>query len=180
MIKELKPRTGMRRKINQEIVTQVVSSETGEITESRTHKEFSIEREPDYIKLYIKDILRLKDLSKGTNDIMYSLLKRMTYADNGENLLYLFAPIKRAVAAELGLKEGTIRKAIEQLTEKQILIRKDRGTYMVNPFLFGRGKWEDIRKIRLQVEYSADGGKVFLETEFIPKEQEELEEISAN
>jgi hypothetical protein len=37
--------------------------------------------------------------------------------------------------------------------------------YLINPFFFGRGKWDDIRKVRLQVIYSEEG-RMILKTEF--------------
>ena len=133
----------------------------GEVIEEVKNQVAYVEREPDYVKLYISDILRLQDIHKSGNDILLAIIKRMTY----NNDIALFAPVKREIASDLGIKEITVSKAIELFTNKSILLRKDRGLYLINPFFFGRGKWDDIRKVRLQVIYSEEG-RMILKTEF--------------
>jgi hypothetical protein len=157
------------KRISQEITNHAINHETGEITKETKHQISFVEREPDYIKLYISDILRLTDIPKGSNDIMLAMLKRMTY----NNDIALFAPVKREIANELGLKEITISKAIELFAKKSIILRKDRGLYIINPYFFGRGKWEDIKKVRLQIEYSKEG-RMILKAEFVPEKENEL------
>lgn len=161
-----------KKRISQEITSQVVDNETGEISKEVKHQIAFVEREPDYVKLYISDIFRLTDVPKSSNDIMLAMLRRMTY----NNDIALFAPVKREIAKELGLKEVTISKAIELFVKKSIILRKDRGLYIINPYFFGRGKWEDIKKVRLQIEYSK-GGRMILKTEFVPVERKEYEEV---
>jgi DNA-binding GntR family transcriptional regulator len=69
--------------------------------------------------------------------------------------------VKEEIAKELNLKVVTINKAISILSEKNILLRKARGCYLMNPFFFGRGKWENIKKIRMELEYDTDGKHTF-------------------
>lgn len=166
-----KPKSEKKR-ISQEIVSQIVNGSTGEVEQEVKHQVSYVEREPDYVKLYINDIFRLTDIPKSSNDIMLSVLKRMTY----NNDIALFAPVKREIANELGLKEITISKAIELFVKKSIILRKDRGLYVINPYFFGRGKWEDIKKIRLQIEYSKKG-RMILKTEFSNSDKEDDKEI---
>jgi hypothetical protein len=160
------------KRISQEITSQIVNNETGEISKEIKHQVAFVEREPDYVKLYISDIFRLTDVPKSSNDIMLAMIKRMTY----NNDIALFAPVKREIAKELGLKEVTISKAIELFVKKSIILRKDRGLYIINPYFFGRGKWEDIKKIRLQIDYS-EKGRMIMKTEFTLVEEKEHEEI---
>lgn len=138
-----------------------------------------IDREPDYVKLYIKDILRLSDIPNSGNSILLAILKRMTY----NNDIALYAPVKREIASELELKEVTVSKAIELFTNKSILIRKDRGLYIINPYFFGRGKWEDIRKIRLEIVYSSSGRMIMkteIEDNYLEHFQNGKKEIQSN
>lgn len=156
-----------RKKILQE-TTQTMTNMDGEVVQEVRSQMIQVEREPDYVKLYISDILRLQDIPKSGNEILLAMLKRMTY----NNDIALYAPVKREIANELGVKEVTISKAIELFTERSILLRKDRGLYIINPYFFGRGKWEEIRKIRLQILYTKEG-RMILKTEFtIPVEAE--------
>ncbi len=160
MLSGIKTYTNMKKRISQE-VTHTKTDLNGEVIEEVKNQVAYIEREPDYVKLYISDILRLQDIPKSGNDILLAVIKRMTY----NNDIALFAPVKREIASELGIKEVTVSKAIELFTNKSILLRKDRGLYLINPFFFGRGKWEEIRKVRLQVIYSEEG-RMILKTEF--------------
>ena len=139
------------KKISQFIENKIIN-EDSEIVNVNTSTIY-VEREPDYIKLYISDLFRLNDIPRASNSILFEILKRMTF----NNDIALFAPVKREIARELSCSEVTIKKAIELFTEKGLLIRKDRGLYILNPNVFGKGKWENIKKIRLSLEYSADG-----------------------
>lgn len=152
-------------------ITTLVKKEDGSFLEEKKVTTSFMEREPDYVKLYIKDILRLSDIPNSGNSILFAILKRMTY----NNDIALYAPVKREIATELDLKEVTVSKAIELFASKSILIRKDRGLYIINPYFFGRGKWEEIRKIRLEIIYSASG-RMILKTEFEDSFTEGIEE----
>lgn len=151
----------MKKKISQEITNTITDINTGEVIKEVKNEISYVDREPDYVKLYVSDILRLTDVPKSGNDIMFAMLKRMTY----NNDIALYAPVKREIANELGIKEVTVSKAIELFTNKSILVRKDRGLYIINPYFFGRGKWEEIKKIRLQILYSKEG-RMILKTDF--------------
>lgn len=151
----------MKKRISQEITNTITDINTGEVIKEVKNEISYVDREPDYVKLYVSDILRLTDVPKSGNDIMFAMLKRMTY----NNDIALYAPVKREIANELGIKEITVSKAIELFTNKSILVRKDRGLYIINPYFFGRGKWEEIKKIRLQILYSKEG-RMILKTDF--------------
>ena len=163
---------GTKKKIVQQVTQKVV--EDGELKSSSETTVYQVEREPDFVKMYLQDLLRISDIPKASNSILLSILKRMTY---GTNEIVLILPVKKSIAKELGISLITITKAIEAFTEKSILIRKDRGFFLVNPYFFGKGKWEEIREIRLAVEYSRKG-KMILRTTFdkqIPMFGEEFE-----
>ena len=148
------------KKISQEIITQVVD-ENGVLKHEVKSQNVIVEREPDYVKLYIRDILRLNDIPKSGNEVLLAILRRMNYSND----IILISSIKKEIAEELGIKEITLRKAIELFVEKSILLRRDRSVYIINPYFFGRGKWEEIKKIRLLIEYSKEG-KMVLKTDF--------------
>lgn len=140
------------KKISQEITVDVVN-EDGEVLREQKTTTAYVDNEPDYVKMYFRDILKMKDIQKSGNEVLFSILKRIDYS----NEIFLFAPVKRKIAEELNLKEVTVSKAIEELCKKEIIIRKERGVYVVNPFYFGRGKWENIKKIRMEIGYDVSG-----------------------
>lgn len=141
------------KKVTKEVTTNLVDHETGEIKETKNLKERIVAREPDYIKLYIDDLIKLNDLPKSTNDILYNILKRMNY----DNEIVLVSHNKAKIAKELGIKLNTIDQNLMKLTNKGILTRVARGVYIANPYIFGRGKWEDIRELRMKVVYNKQG-----------------------
>lgn len=142
-----------KKKIYRESVENIVDKETGEITTQKTVKESFVDREPDYVKLYLQDIAKLNELSKSTSSLMFEILKYMNY----DNEVYLMSRNKNKIAEKLNIKTNTIDKALMTLRKKNILENLDRSVYRFNPYLFGRGKWQDIKKIRLEVTYTNNG-----------------------
>ena len=124
--------------------------QTGEIVQ--TEREIQIPKEPDFVKLYLNDLVLLKDIPQWVSGILYSLLKHMNY----QNEIILNSSIKKRIAADLGIVPKTIDNALVAFVKKNILMRQDIGVYKANPYLFGKGDWSNIRKIRLQVEYGKD------------------------
>lgn len=155
----------LTKKIVKEVTTTSVDMETGEVKISSNEREQVVAREPDYIKLYIEDLVKLKDLPKATNDILYNVLKRMNY----QNEIILVSHNKKKIASDLGIKPNTIDQNLMKLTKKGILTRVARGVYIANPYLFGRGKWQDIKSLRMKVVYNKNGK--FITTE-VDKQQE--------
>jgi len=133
----------------------VIDNETGEVISSKSYKTVKVENEPDYVKLYLADIARLNNLPKGSSAILYELLKFMTY----ENIIVLNAFIKEQIAKKLGTNVNVLQHQIGSIIDEGIMCRVGRGTYLVNPDLFGRGKWQEIHDMRLTITYDADGRK---------------------
>lgn len=140
----------MRNIYYQEITSQLDENGTVELAEFKRVKKT---KEGDFIKLYLEDICYLHNLQANQHEILYHLLKRMSY----DNLIVINKAIKEIIAKDTGKAVSTINNAISAYVKESILIRKDRGLYLANPYLFGKGKFEDIQKIRMQLEYTANG-----------------------
>jgi hypothetical protein len=151
-----------KKKLVQEIVKQAIDTNTGEVLEVSSVKSFTIDREPDFIKIYTDDILRLKDIPKGMNSVLISLLKRMNY----QNEVYVISHVKKEMEIELSLSEVSIRKSLELFVQKEVLIRKHRGVYIFDPLLVARGSWEDIHKLRLTITYEKGKAERTIKAEF--------------
>lgn len=136
-------------------VTEIIDGGTGEITSLEKRSVFQIDKEPDYVKLYLKDIVRLKGLPPATSNVLNALLQSMGY----NNIIPAYSPIKKIICRDLNISIDTLNKAIDNLYKKDILIRLDRGIYMADPELFGRGAWGDIKEIRMMITYGSDGKK---------------------
>ena len=144
----------LQKKIIKQSTQTTIDGNSGEIMEVVDRKEFKVDREPDYIKLYLDDLAYLMHLPN--NDVLFCLLKKMNY----EGEVILIKSIVEDICQKTNLKNRTyFYSLIKKYTDKDILIKKDRGVYLFNPFFFGRGKWEDIQKIRMSIDYTPSDGR---------------------
>ena len=144
-----------KRKINQLVETRVLD-ENGELKEEVKSTSYYIEQEPPYVKMYLDTVLYLKDLPKGYNPILMSILRRLPWANQDQSIA-INAGIKRQIAKELSCSVSRINAAITDFVKGEVLFRIDTGVYNVNPHLFGRGDWGDIARLRLEVLFDSDG-----------------------
>lgn len=138
--------------VSQTVVNQRIDHSTGEITEETVTKAFHIEKEPDFIKMYITDVARISDIPMGMDKILFELVSQMGY----NNIIPAYKPLKLMMCARMGISLDYLNKAIQTFYEKGIFIRAARGVYIADPELFARGKWEDIKQLRLVIEYDRD------------------------
>jgi hypothetical protein len=135
---------------------EVRNHETGEICETSVFKNIRHDNEPSYIKLYVSDLCKLNDIPKTGNAVLNELLRLTDY----NNEIILNAGIKKRITEKLKIKKGSLDNNISKLKKHKILVNVERGIYMLNPNLFGKGKWEDIKKLRIEWEYSETGREV--------------------
>jgi hypothetical protein len=145
-----------------EKTNSVIDKLTGELLSHTTEIETTatIPVEPNYIKLYIDDLGLLNKLSGNETRALIRIASRANY-DGCVNLpLYE----KEGIGRETGMKLQAVNNAIVKLTAKGILKRLRTATYTLNPDLFARGKWRDIREQRKAFQsittYYPDGKKV--------------------
>lgn len=150
-------------KINQR-TEQIVVNEQGEIIKYNKNTSYNMGDEPPYVKMYLDTILYLKDLPKGHNPILTSILKRLPWA-NQEQGIAINAGIKRIIAKEIGCSVTKIDHAITDFVKGELLYRMDIGVYRVNPNFFGRGEWADIAKLRLEITFDSRGKTIMTEIE---------------
>lgn len=148
--------------IKQSVETSVLN-ERGELVSKRANKTLSWGSEPAYIKLYLQDVLYLSDMPTKHSAVLYELLKRASYAGDKDGMQVIInASLKRRIAESLGLKNvGSISNAITDFVKGKILYRADVGMYNFNPYLFGKGDWQDISRLRLEINYDDIKGKTF-------------------
>lgn len=148
--------------IKQSVETSVLN-EQGEFVSKRANKTLSWGSEPAYIKLYLQDVLYLSDMPTKHSAVLYELLKRASYAGDKDGMQVIInASLKRRIAECLGLKNvGSISNAITDFVKGKILYRADVGMYNFNPYLFGKGDWQDISRLRLEINYDDIKGKTF-------------------
>jgi len=135
--------------------TAATISDDGEILETK-FKTISKPKEDDFIKLYLSDVGHLHNLQPNQQELLYHFLQKMTY----DNLIVINKTIKEMIAKESGKSFRTVENALTSYVDTGILLRQGRGVYIANPYLFGKGRFEDIQKIRMEVVYTAEGIKL--------------------
>lgn len=149
----------MTRKLNnnQGVVSVIeehtIDFVTGEMVSQRTATKRFVSKEPDFVKLYLDDVMKLNDIPAKKTDVLYLLLKKMNY----DNEITVVASHKREIAKQLSCSKISVEKTLGLLVEKGILIRKDRGVFLANPNIFGKGNWKDIEQLRLLLTYDIKG-----------------------
>lgn len=156
---------------NERIVSETTETTidlaTGDIVQEKRSKTVIAAKEPSYIKLYLADVLYLKDMPTGLNSILLALLQRINY----KRKVVINSSVKREIAEETNKKFDTVNKAITQFVQGQILIRTDVGMYIFNPHLFGQGDWKDIRELRTTVTYNLKGRTFKTEIERVKEDE---------
>lgn len=172
---------GGRATLKTAIDSRVVD-QAGEILEESSVQETRVPGEPHFIKIYLKDICYLNGMSEIDSSVLFELLKYTKWGSNeiiiNANIrkeicqrLYLQkvgrekpkpkveeskaadSEKKKRPRLENAMQPNTLTKAIKRLKDADILHEKAVNTYIVNPYLFGRGAWTDVEKVRLSIEY---------------------------
>lgn len=125
-----------------------VDDQTGEVKNMETVYVSKVKSEPPYIKVYMDGIDGLYLVLHYSWRVLLWMLKRMPYAGNEMQWVEFGATVRRKAAAELGMSIGRINHAVVDLVTAGVLLRTEKGTYQINPVVFGRGEWKEIAKLR--------------------------------
>ena len=145
-----------------QIIEKTINEETGEITEKRETQAMRFGEEPPYVKLYLKDVMYLSDLPTNYSNVVYQLARRATYASEENGMVVSLTPYtKKQITKTINIKITTLDNILTKLVKGKVLYRLGLGTYLLNPYLFGKGNWSDVSSIRLKIDYSEIEGKTF-------------------
>ena len=126
---------------------------TGEVTEKINRKVVRKEKTPEFVMLFVDgvDIYTNAKLSKAQGQVMSQLLK---YTIKNSNMLMMHKKVKEMIAKDAGLKQDTVNSYLKILVKKNLVIRDD-GLLFLNPDIFGKGDFNEVKKLRhtLQIDY---------------------------
>jgi len=105
-----------------------------------------------FIQVYLEDISIIMDLKDASSiKVLLNLCKYCTY---NTNEIIIVKALKERIAENTGIKLQTVSNIISNLVKKDILIKRARSIYFLNPFYFFKGRDFNRQKlIRLIVEY---------------------------
>ena len=129
---------------------------------TKATKELPPSPEPEHVKIYAPAIAPINSLTPSQRRVLYAILSEASSAENGMRVA-ITAGSKRLMCKKLGIgSPQTIANALSKMTKAGILLRIETGVYMLNPFLFGKGDWKDIEKLRHSVDFIFKGGKEYV------------------
>ena len=138
--------------------TRIRDNISGEVIDQDINRRvIRVPRTPDFLMTFTKHITYLEQLGKTDNIVLFSILSHYV---GQKNLIFLSPQVRKKIASELELDISSVNKAIKNLTKKEILVIDNEGFMYLNPYLFGKGNWEDIRKLRQELifEYDFESG----------------------
>ena len=109
--------------------------------------------EPDFVKLYIGDLCKVKGLTGVQNDMFKFMLRNM----NHENLVSYGATAKRKFLEEHGIKSTTFNNNINALITSSLIERVARGEFRVNKKYAVKVDWLKVQSIKWETTYSSKG-----------------------
>jgi predicted transcriptional regulator len=142
------------RYINKKTTQITTNPQTGEIVETLNEETVRAGKQPAFIMVFLKDLGKMENLTRAENTVLWRLFQII---DN-QNIISITRGIKDTIADEENLKRGSMNTFIANLKKKKMLVEESKGRYHLNPYLFGRGKWDDISKLRQTVEYDFKSG----------------------
>lgn len=142
---------------------------TGEIIETEKEQKIRFPKTEDFVMTFTKELGFMKNLSKGEILLVFGFLKIV----NRENELILNKSIKERIAKEFDLSVKSINPLISNLVKKGVIINKERGIYLLNTFLFGKGNWGDIKELRMSIiwNFKEQTKQVSIEQEYLNEEE---------
>lgn len=108
--------------------------------------------EPPFIKLYLEDLGKLKNLTS-VQRLVFDML--MKYAKYGNEVI-ITKKLKEILIGSVGIAEGSFKNALSALVKKDLICKGEkRSIYYINPDLAYKGKVND--RARLIVLYNELG-----------------------
>jgi len=131
--------------------TEIVVNENGEILESKSRVKRKV-TSAEFMQVYLEDHSGLMKISSGNEIKVLVTLWSLSQFDT--NQVILIKPIKEQIAQKIGISYNTLRNIISELSKKNLLVKKDRSMYYLNPKYFFKGYVENRPKvIKMVLEY---------------------------
>lgn len=160
---------------------------TGELKKSTKAKVVKKPKTPDFLMLFTAGAPLLKDacLTKSSELILSKILEKWVLRKNRVDLSKVLVA---HLVTELGSSRSTIYTGLTLLKNKKILVQDKegitgdliKGAWYLNPYIFGKGSWNDISKLRFDLSVEFDFKKLEASskaTRTAEYEEESLEKI---
>lgn len=145
---------GRRRKFREDTFTQIDKS-TGEVIQQEVTQSYTVNAEPNYIKLYYETMLTYNGIKGIPVNFVLGISKFLTYTNEGEPMtIALNQMVKEYIMRSCGVEMAQVYRYIKKAKEEGLLFStRFRGVYEVNPFFIAKGNWDSIRKLQAQFDF---------------------------
>ena len=110
--------------------------------------------EASYVKMYTDRLDLLYNIDGADVNLLVTLTAYMNY----ENIVDLVPRIKDEIMTHLGwTNKASLSTSLYRLKKSSVIFSVGRGSYRINPYLFAKGGWTNVSKIRTTIEYSLTG-----------------------
>jgi len=141
--------------------TTKIDHKTGEVIETTKKRVSKRQNTSEFIMLFIEgiDLLTKSDLKSTDKNVLEQLLK---YTTNNSNMLFINKEVKNIIAKDTGLAFRTVDDKIRNLVDKGIILKEGQ-TRFLNPVIFGRGDFQNVKKLRqhFELEYNFENETAF-------------------
>ncbi|HGJ5854230.1 replication/maintenance protein RepL [Arsenophonus nasoniae] len=121
---------------------RILDVKTGEVLE-----------EPEFVKLYIRDLCRVRGLTSTQYKIFNFMLANM----NSDNIVSYGPRTKEKFLKVHNIKTQTYNNNVAKLIEAQLIARIGRNEFVVNKKYAVRVDWSRVQSIIWKSSYSKDG-----------------------
>ena len=157
-----------------ERIETVADAMTGEVLSSTSNvvRLGKPPSEPAYIKLYVQGMARLFGIPQiSYQNILLYVAACVAY----DGVVNISARRKAQIASTTGNSVKTINNAITLFVKEEILKRVGRAEYELNPHLFAKGEWAEVRRRReaftFTTVYDPKGGRRIVSTQRLSEDE---------
>jgi hypothetical protein len=136
---------------------------TGEVKRTTKAKVVKKPKTPEFLMLFTAGAPLLRDarLTTSAELVLSRILEKWVLQKNRVELGTTFI---NHLVKELSISRSTIYTAVGLLKKRQVLVQDKDGTtgaeirnaWYLNPYIFGKGKWNDIQKLRFDLSVEFD------------------------
>ena len=125
----------------------VIDNETGEIVAESRSKPVVASDVENYLKVFYKNPLFRSGLSGSTFLALFALASHMPYSTFPSSM-QIDTGMRKKIEKEFGIGPSSLERYLSDLTKRNCLYRVERGKYIINPYLFGKGTGASILERR--------------------------------
>lgn len=153
-----------KRQVVYESSERIIDTATGEILADKNIQKIKTTGEPDFIKIYYKSMLAIQGIEELPLEFMLALSSVITYSNNPKAPVYFYnnAMNRKLISACCMNKKGEpisdnmVSRHISAAVKLSILFKVEgmKGVYEVNPCVVAKGRWENIRGLQANFDFT--------------------------